>query len=91
MFQTNANGNPVFSAGSYFPEIWIGGIGFIEYVSGVPSLQFGFGLQNPTPFNGSVLGGLEVTLSGKGLPKVSTDLVIEICNLRAEIKSINPS
>ncbi len=81
VYETNNNGNPVFTAGSYFPELWIEGIGFVEYVSGVPSLSFGFGLQNPTPYNGSVLGGLEVTLTGKGLPKHSSDLAIEICNL----------
>jgi hypothetical protein len=49
----------------------------------VAPLSFGFGLQNPTPYNGSVLGGLEVTLSGKGLPKLTSDLHIEICDLKA--------
>jgi hypothetical protein len=37
------------------------------------------------------LGGLEVNLSGKGLPKLGSELLITVCDLAAEIKQINPS
>lgn len=57
----------------------------MEFDANVQPLKFDFEIANPQPYNGTVSGGLDVTLSGKGLPTDASDLTVKICDIEVEI------
>lgn len=86
---TNTDSTPTMTAGSYFPEVSIDGVGMVPAMPSVVPFDFPLTLDRLNFTSGGTNGGYTLLLEGKGFPLDLKDVTVSICGVEATVTSIS--